>query len=396
MPKKSLVFLLAVLLNFMVTIPGRADQSQLTVVINQQPVNFAQAPVLESGRYMVPVRPFMEAMGADLTWHQESKQLTAVLPGTILTMTVGSTIVKCNEKDVILPLAPRINEGSMLVPLRAIADLSKMSVSWSQDSATISLNKLETKQDAANQAVSETALQANMKRETVHQISTFNALLSGLYDGQSTFNELKGFGDFGIGTLEGLDGEMIELDGAFYQVKADGIAYPVKDTMKTPFASVTFFDADQAQLVKEPINFEQLKKSLEGLISNKNIFYAIKVSGDFTYVKTRSVPGQKKPYPPLVEVTKNQPVFELHKVKGTLVGFWCPAYVEGINVPGYHLHFLTEDHKAGGHLLDFSMQNSLIEIDATPNFSMSLPLSEDFGKMNMAEDRSHETEKVEK
>ena len=80
---------------------------------------------------------------------------------------------------------------------------------------------------------------------------------------------------------------------------------------------------------------------LAGSIKEKNIFHAVKLEGTFDYVKARSVTGQQKPYPPLVEVTANQPIFEFKDVKGTIVGFYSPDYVEGskINVPGYHLHF---------------------------------------------------------
>lgn len=229
-------------------------------------------------------------------------------------------------------------------------------------------------------------------RDNLHQVSTLNALLNGLYDGQVSYGELRKYGDTGIGTFAALDGEMIEIDGRFYQIKADGKAYPVDDTMTTPFASVSFFDADQSLGLKTT-DWTQLQKTIDKMISNKNLFYVIRVNGDFSYVKTRSVPAQKKPYPPLVEVTKNQPVFELDKVRGSLVGFWCPAYVNGINVPGYHLHFITADNKAGGHLLDFRMQSGQLQIDATPNFSMALPANEDFGRIK---DRSLETNKVEK
>ena len=185
-------------------------------------------------------------------------------------------------------------------------------------------------------------------RDVLFQTSTINALLEGIYDGETTYGELKQHGDFGLGTFNGLDGEMVGLDGKFYQVKADGIAYPVSDSAKTPFAVVTFFKTDKTVLLKKAEDYSQLKQYLDYSLPTKNIFYAIKIEGVFKYIKTRSVPGQTKPYPPLVEVTKNQPIFEFHNVKGTIVGFRCPVYVKGINVPGYHLHFITKNKKARG------------------------------------------------
>lgn len=235
------------------------------------------------------------------------------------------------------------------------------------------------------------------QRETLVQISTIGALLSGLYDGVITFATLKEYGDFGLGTFEGLDGEMVAFDGNFYQVKADGVAYPVPDSVETPFACVTFFNADRELQIPEGMNYEQLEEFLDGILPTRNIFYAIRIEGTFSYMKTRSVPGQEKPYPPLVEVTKNQPIFEFSNVKGTIAGFRCPAYVSAVNVPGYHLHFLTQDRGAGGHVLEFKVTEAVASVDYTSEFLMILPGEEsDFYRVNLTQNEQEELEKVEK
>lgn len=233
-------------------------------------------------------------------------------------------------------------------------------------------------------------------RDVLFQTSTINALLEGIYDGETTYGELKQHGDFGLGTFNGLDGEMVGLDGKFYQVKADGIAYPVSDSAKTPFAVVTFFKTDKTVLLEKAEDYSQLKQYLDYSLPTKNIFYAIKIEGVFKYIKTRSVPGQTKPYPPLVEVTKNQPIFEFHDVKGTIVGFRCPVYVKGINVPGYHLHFITKNKKAGGHILECQMRNVNIEVDYASKFFMVLPEHSEFYKVDLSKEKQTELEKVEK
>jgi len=163
------------------------------------------------------------------------------------------------------------------------------------------------------------------------------------------------------------------LEGKFYQIKADGIAYPVDDSMKTPFAVVTFFEPDKSVLLDEASDYKELQQYLDNLLPKKDIFYAIKIEGAFKYIKARNIPKQNKPYPPFSEVVKNQLIFEFHNVEGTIVGFRCPAYIERINVPGYHFHFITKDKKTGGHLLECQMQNAKIEIDYTPEFHMILP-----------------------
>jgi len=113
-------------------------------------------------------------------------------------------------------------------------------------------------------------------------------------------------------------------------------------------------------------------------------------------VKARSVPAQKKPYPQLAEVVKTQPVFELTDVSGTMVGFWCPSFVKGVNVPGYHLHFLRADGKKGGHVLDFIVENATMEVDDSREFSLILPEDAAFDKADLEPDRGRELKAVEK
>ena len=220
-------------------------------------------------------------------------------------------------------------------------------------------------------------------KDILFQTSMYSILSEGDYEGDLTYGELKQHGDFGIGTFDGLDGEMIALDGEFYQIKADGKAYPAGDAMETPYAVVTFFEPDKAIALDNVHSYELLKGYLDSQLPTRNIFYAVKIEGVFEYIKARSVPAQRQPYPTLDEALKGQTIFEFNDVAGTLVGFWCPDYIGGINVPGYHLHFITSDRKAGGHLLECRVQNAKAEIDYTSEFFMELPADQEFYKLNI-------------
>jgi acetolactate decarboxylase len=233
-------------------------------------------------------------------------------------------------------------------------------------------------------------------KDVLFQTSTIDALLAGVYDGHMSLKELKKHGDFGLGTFDGLDGEMVGLDGEFYQIKVDGTAYPVDDSMKTPFAVVTFFEPDESLLLDEEMDIEELSQYLDGKLPTENIFYAVKIEGGFEYIKTRSVPRQNKPYPPLVEVVKDQSILEFYDIRGTIVGFRTPHYMKGINVPGYHLHFITADRRAGGHLLECRMQDVGIELDYTSQFHVVLPEDGEFGRADLKKERRIELERVEK
>ena len=160
--------------------------------------------------------------------------------------------------------------------------------------------------------------------DTVFQASTIDALLAGVYDGDISIQQVQQEGDFGIGTYDALDGEMILLDGAMYQVKADGKVYLPDPLGKTPFATVCNFSADTALPLPAGADFETVEQLLDDYAPNQNLFYAIKIEGHFKSMHTRSVPSQQKPYLPLKEVTKNQPEFTMTNVSGTIVGSGAP------------------------------------------------------------------------
>ena len=232
--------------------------------------------------------------------------------------------------------------------------------------------------------------------DVLFQVSTIDALMQGVFDGFYSFNDLEAQGDFGIGTFDALDGEMVALDGDYYQVKADGVAYPVRGNMTAPFAAVTRFEVDQTAAVQDASNFTELARQLDRHLPSPNAFYALRIDGTFPYVQTRSVPAQEKPYPRLADAVKNQSVFSFTNVTGSVVGIWAPEFAKGVNVPGYHLHFITEDRKAGGHILEIQVANATAQVDVTAGFAMQLPSSGDFYEVDLSGDLQEELEKIEK
>jgi acetolactate decarboxylase len=228
------------------------------------------------------------------------------------------------------------------------------------------------------------AQQSAKDTDVLFQYSTLGSLMAGVYDGEMTFGELKEQGDFGLGTFNTLDGEMIEIDHQFYQVKSDGVAYPVKDERQSPFAVVTYFEPDQTETIEESMDCDQLKAHIDSLLPTQNLPYAVKVSGTFSYVKTRSVPAQDKPYQPLLEVLKTQPTFEFEDVEGVLLGFRLPAYMDVANSPGYHFHFINNERNAGGHALACQVKKVTVEIDVTDEWRTVLPDDEAFYNVDIS------------
>lgn len=235
---------------------------------------------------------------------------------------------------------------------------------------------------------------APAKKTEIVQFNTIDSLLSGLYDGAMPLKELRAFGDMGIGTFDRLDGEMLLLKGTFYQITGDGKVHIPPDSMTTPFASVVPF-VPQKRLSLSQLSYAAFCEALDAAAPNRNVPVAIMVTADFASMRTRSVPPQSKPYKPLVEVTKNQPEFPMSNVRGTLVGFRLPAYVKGINVPGYHLHFLSDDGQRGGHVLDFRMNSGNVELAEVYRFLVMLSQKDDFARADLSKDRGRELHDVE-
>ncbi|HEX7260214.1 MAG TPA: acetolactate decarboxylase [Luteolibacter sp.] len=232
--------------------------------------------------------------------------------------------------------------------------------------------------------------------DTLVQISTIDALMKGIYDGGCTFETLKKHGDFGIGTLDDLDGEMLALDGQFFQITSDGVVHNIDDKAETPFSAVTFFNSEKSARLEKSDSLTDLQTQLDAASASPNLFHAIRITGQFSMMSLRSVPKQTPPYVTLPEAAKHQTLFKLENVRGTLVGFRCPPFVKGINVPGYHFHFISEDRKSGGHVLDCAVTAATVDLDVLENLKVLLPQDEAFLKADFTTHDAKALESVEK
>ena len=217
-------------------------------------------------------------------------------------------------------------------------------------------------------------LHAEHYPHVLFQASTIGALLDGAFDGDLSFAELAEHGDLGLGTLNHLDGEMIALDGEFFRADVDGAVTRVGPDQRTPFAVVTSFESRAEATLDEPLAQPELLEQVDALVPPDAASCAVRFDGHFELVRARSVPRQEPPYRPLTEVVADQHVFELTDIAGTMLGFRFPAWVEGIEVAGYHLHFISEDRTRGGHVLDSRAAAGLrIQVDPSEDLHVELP-----------------------
>ena len=231
--------------------------------------------------------------------------------------------------------------------------------------------------------------------DRITQVSVINAMMIGRYDGVMRVSELLLHGDFGIGTLDHLDGELIILDGRAYQVRGDGVVEGVEPGRSTPFAVVTWFDREGEFPCPQVAGLKDLDALLDDALPQRNSFVAIRVDGRFASITLRSVHRQEPPYRPLAEVAESQSVWTHADLGGTLVGVRCPSWVVGLNVPGYHWHFLSDDRKVGGHVLDCRVRDGRLRYDVCHDWEVKLPDSRRFDEADLAEDHSGDLKRVE-
>ncbi len=205
----------------------------------------------------------------------------------------------------------------------------------------------------------------------VFQTSTVEALLGGAYEGDVTIGEVLEHGDLGLGTLNGLDGELVVIDGEAWKAELDCTLAPVAADARTPYAVVVPFAPGDPIALHGPYGESDLDPHVGSRLASGPV--AIRIDGRFEQVHVRSVPKQQRPFPPLADAISHQHVAELRDVSGTMVGFCFPDALDGIEIVGWHLHFATDDRARGGHVLSYTLLEATARVDDVTDLHVELP-----------------------
>ena len=232
-------------------------------------------------------------------------------------------------------------------------------------------------------------------RRTLFQVSLLQALCQGDYEGHLSISELKRHGDIGLGTFEGLDGELIMLDGIVYRASADGSVSIVEDD-STPFACASFMDGGQSFEITSS-SFQEFSEKMDGILSGvgMNSPYFVKIHSRFPSMLLRSVPRQSGSTPLSQAVAEQQVTWSYEDIEGTVVGLFCPSFMSALNNYGWHLHFISDDKKVGGHVLDLSMVGSTGQICRMDSLSILLPGTLGFQFKDLGSDMTGEIRRIE-
>ncbi|WP_439425771.1 acetolactate decarboxylase [Oenococcus alcoholitolerans] len=225
---------------------------------------------------------------------------------------------------------------------------------------------------------------ANTK--VLYQHGTLALLVPGLLDGTASIKDIMKHGDTGIGTGQGLDGELIFLNGIPYQINSKGKVQIVKDDFSVPFASAHFADfnfLNSPKNIKDQDLYKQVLKQ-SGL---NNTFFAFLLKGTFKKIQTRAVEKSQKPYQTLLQTAKKQSVFSGQDIKGTLLSYYAPDLFNGVAVGGFHSHFLSDNKDFGGHVLNFELAEGELSLQVFDSLDQHLPIdNEDFMKHDFSTD----------
>ncbi|MGP3638884.1 acetolactate decarboxylase [Lentilactobacillus hilgardii] len=213
------------------------------------------------------------------------------------------------------------------------------------------------------------------KHTTLYQHGTLALLVPGLLKGTMTMGELLKHGDTGIGTGEGLDGELIILDGKPYQIDASGKVNVVSNSFTMPFANIHY--ARYSPLAElENVSQDDLNEQIVSLSKAENTFFSVKITGTFSNIKTRAVRKSKPPFHTLAQTASHQSIFTRDQVDGTLISYYSPELFDGAAVAGFHHHFLSDDHQFGGHVLDFQLDKGDVSYQLFDTFEQHLPVND--------------------
>ncbi len=199
----------------------------------------------------------------------------------------------------------------------------------------------------------------------VTQAGTYDYLVTPDYTGLMPISDVLGKATIGLGTFDHLDGELVLIGGTVYRVGTDGIPAPADLDSTTPFFQGVAFAPQAAVSIPAGTECSALTPVIDELAGTTDGVVAVRVSGSFDSLSARSVPRQEQPYPPLSDVVADQTVFPLADVRATLVGFRTGASAMGIGAPGLHLHGLTTDRSAGGHVLSCTVNRARLYVQVT-------------------------------
>lgn len=226
-----------------------------------------------------------------------------------------------------------------------------------------------------------------MHTNKIFQVSTLQALSLGYTRAVMPVKEFIRHGNMGLGTFEGVDGEMIVIDGRCYQADAHGNVCPADPETGVPFAVI----ADCGEEKKAPIgscaSIDELKDFLNHVVDDAfelNSMHVVRIDGLFEKISARSESGSMTNHVELKDILVNRQMdFTFTNTEGSLIAVRFPDYMDGINAAGWHLHYISNDRTLGGHVFDLSFEKADATIETISRIELMMPTGPVFDTYDM-------------
>ena len=231
------------------------------------------------------------------------------------------------------------------------------------------------------------------------QVSTLQALALGYSKQVTTVHQLLLHGDTGLGTFEDVGGEMIVLDGHCYCADENGRIKEAHPDTGVPFCSVSYMDNAREFTLGPVPDIGTLKKKLNLKIEEDyglNSMHMAVVSGKFETLSARSEAAYRSHHVTLKAVLeKTQNDYTFSQITGSLVCVYYPDYMDGINAPGWHLHFISEDRCHGGHVFGLKAENCTVKLKKISLIEIQIPNDPTFDTYSLKKASKEEIRQVE-
>ena len=112
----------------------------ITLEVNGSIITPSVAPVIENGTTLVPLRIISENLGAKVTWEMETQGILIEKENSAIKLEIGKTTVLVNNQAKTMTLAPKIINGSTMVPVRFVSENLGVYVNWDGDSRTVQIS----------------------------------------------------------------------------------------------------------------------------------------------------------------------------------------------------------------------------------------------------------------
>ncbi|MBJ6361468.1 stalk domain-containing protein [Paenibacillus sp. GCM10012307] len=124
-----------------------AVQSKIQVYLDGKKIAFQPDPIQEKGTTLVPMRPLFEALGANISWNEQTQTVIAKKDNTVISLKIGSTRAAVNNKSLVLDVPAKVVNGATLVPLRFVGESLDASIKWEASSRSIHITSAEQRNE---------------------------------------------------------------------------------------------------------------------------------------------------------------------------------------------------------------------------------------------------------